>query len=238
MTDAGRRTRRGAGAALLAIAMVVVSCSTSDERGNRAAGSPTTTTIRSSSSTTTALPVAAGDGVLGYVGCSNTQLAVAGYAALGGTRFWPLEDGYGGTIAQLDDPKQLSSTFDRFDVLHAARPASAIWWQLCLSDDRVRSDDELFALATSVIQRLRQRVGDAPIYVSALAHYVPPARCKKIGDDGPARLDALADRLVAADLAVRGPTLPPLTVEVLSDACHPDVEGQELHGRVLVEFFG
>ncbi|MGH9246475.1 MAG: hypothetical protein ACRD29_19625 [Acidimicrobiales bacterium] len=218
-------------------AVVLAACS----NGQRASGDKPETSSRpvpSTSVTTPATATGEQPEVIGYMGCSNTQQAIAGYADLGGTRFWPLDPDYGGTIGQYGDDKRHEFTFDRFDAMNHAQPVTAIWWQLCLNDDSRRTDDELLQAATVVIELVRERVGDAQIYVSPLAQYEPPAECKQVGEDGPQRLEAIADRLVAAGLAELGPALPPLTIDLLSDRCHLNDAGEKRHGHVLLDFFG
>lgn len=65
---------------------------------------------------------------------------------MSGERFWPLEPGYGGSIATLRDRRRPELTWDTYERLAADDPPVALWWQLCMSSESDRTDAELPAL--------------------------------------------------------------------------------------------
>lgn len=63
------------------------------------------------------------------------------------------------------------------------------------------------------------------------------ARCKATGVDGPTTAREIADRLVAAGLAIRAPDPPSLATAQLVDQCHLAEPAQRLLGDHWIAYF-
>lgn len=181
---------------------------------------------------------------IGFIGCSQALGAVRGYVDLGGTRFWPVNRGRysGGTVARWAETPGDNPYFRGFNSNLRAQPTSTFWWQLCTHPEP--TDEENYMYARTVLDELRARVPDAAVYVSSQNGYIAPHACDASGPDGPARMQALADRLVAEGLALAGPDVGDLrgdgsagegTVQT-GDGCHPNTEGQAALGAALRSF--
>jgi len=112
--------------------------------------------------------VAAAPAVVGYVGCSNTWMTMNGYhdVAAAGV-MWPTLSVYsGGSVDQWVPTGAMARTlWTTFDQQRAATPPATIWWQVCTHPGAT------LAQAQTVLNLLRTRVGNVPIYVSPLATY-------------------------------------------------------------------
>jgi hypothetical protein len=174
-------------------------------------------------------PPPSGGGTVGYLGCSNTWMAVAGYHDVDGTgRLWPSLPAYGG--GSVDQWTSASSHYwASFDAQEAATPATAIWWHLCLHPGTT------VAQAQAVIAILRSKVGNVPIYATAMATYADPTECP-IAD--PADSLAIQQSLIAQGVVQAGPMLTPLSRANTTDGCHPDLATRDADGRSLAAFFG
>ncbi len=173
-----------------------------------------------------------------YVGGSITKLAVRGAHALGPTSLWRAYDTGGGTLSAWDRYPKYFSRFDA-QVIRQGKP-TAVWLQLCHTDDDTRTystPDARLVLARRVLAATRQRVGDVPIYVSAMAGYNPVTSCQQVLASPPLMAE-LAGSLVIAGDCLAGPVLPTLTADqVVSDGCHQNTAGQQAHGSILRAFF-
>lgn len=172
---------------------------------------------------------------VGYIGCSMTVDAVAGYEAIGGTGFWPSAGSAfnGGGVTEWVDAA--GSYWAAFDQLLAAQPDTrVIWWELCTHDGYTAED---LNIAIGVLDVLRQRVPDVVVYVSAQPGYTDGHVCLIAGSDGPARMRSLAEALVAGGYALAGPVMGPLGPRQLRDSCHANADGMGLMGGQLREFF-
>lgn len=178
-----------------------------------------------------------GDGVVGFVGCSVTRNAVTGYAEVGGRRLWPAEGvSYGGGSVSrwARTIGQQSGQWRDFEGALEANPGTrGLWVQLCTAG--TSGDDQ--AAATALLDELRRRVPDVPIWVSAQPDYVGH-ECRIAGARGPGRMQELADQLVVEGHALAGPVVGPLTRDQTLDGCHANAEGQDRLGEQLVAFFG
>jgi hypothetical protein len=198
-------------------------------------------------------------GTIGYIGCSNSWMEVAGYNSLGGRRFWfEPPDGRvaygGGTVSQWSkDPDGPDGNiyWDEFDRLYAAEGApSVVWWNLCAHDLPRNSDctpntsasDLIYAQALEVLPIIRSRT-NAIIYVSGINPYecvTPPfngvnwAECQDVAE----RLAADAVSLGEDGTLCLGPVLVPLSADDTNDGTHPDADGRLAEGAVLLDFFG
>jgi hypothetical protein len=197
----------------------------------------------------------AGDAPIGFIGCSNSRDAVDGYGAVGGAQIWhPLGHPYGGgtVLAWGEGVGNPSSKYWKgFDEMRAANPGTqTIWWSMCTHP--WESDAENYSAALAIREELERRIPGTTVYVSALNGYVPPHVCGLTGVDGPARMQALADRLVHEGRALPGPDVGDLISvyktpsvgatatnnETVEDGCHPNVErGEPKLGRTLLSFF-
>lgn len=173
--------------------------------------------------------------LIGYIGCSVTVNAVDGYLAAGGTNFWPsVHSAYGAASVSLwaDPASRYWAAFD--NVLAQFPDTTTIWWQLCTSAANLTDN---FDAAQDVVSEIRRRIPDATVFVSAQHDYTDGHVCPITGADGPARMQALADELIAAGLAFRGPVVGPLAEDELSDGCHANDAGKAVLGQQLADFF-
>lgn len=175
------------------------------------------------------------NGPIAYLGCSNTRMAVSGYALVGGKQFWgtPGTVYNGGTI-----PNWASGGYwPMFEQLrHSYGDPAAVWMEVCLLASETNMNANI-ASAVRVVLDLRTRT-KAPLYISGLQPYIGHA-CKLAGADGPARCQKIADWLVYHRLGQTGPLLPGLDLaHCKGDGCHPNPAGMELLGHALLEFFG
>jgi hypothetical protein len=200
------------------------------------------------------MPAAAGSGpsaeptAVAYVGCSISTQAVRGYELEGGVGMWSPPSAFDGQgqigVYPGGTPLLWSMALDRpdllpywreFDEMQAARPARAVWWQVC-----VRRDDPLpesLSAAQRVLGEVHRRIPGATVYVSAVPEYEVPTEV--LGAAGAERAQAIADALVTRGLAEVGPTLPEIEPRhLLPDATHFNEAGERLHGLVLLSFFG
>ena len=176
------------------------------------------------------------EGWVGLVGCSMTVDAAQGYREVGGSALWaPAQLGYGrGTVRRWADTGDRLDFWSNFDAALARQPdTEAIWWELCTSG--VAEDD--LDHASIVMDELRRRVGDVPVYVSAQPAYTDGHVCDSAGPGGPEAMQALADSLIDTDQVSTGPRLAPLSRDQLSDGCHADEGGRAQMGRDLMSFF-
>jgi hypothetical protein len=177
-----------------------------------------------------------GAGQVGLVGCSMTVDAAQGYRSVGGSVLWPSARlGYGGgTVRRWGEAERGRDFWSNFDAALTRQPGTeAIWWQLCTSG--VAEDD--FEHAVDVLEELRLRMGDVPVYVSAQPGYTDGHVCDSAGSGGPERMEELASRLVETGRVRAGPVLSPLPPDRLSDSCHASEEGRAQMGEDLVGFF-
>lgn len=181
---------------------------------------------------------------IGYVGGSITSLAVVGYETLGGDELWATE-GYpigGGTIFSWAETGSIY--FARFDEQIGAKGAPAsLWWQLAAHDHDLAgmSNPEIYAVALDVLEKTRDRVGDIPVYASAMARYAPETGCYQRGHAvAPRRMEKIVNRLLDQGLVEQGPPMPRLLQKHLNGpaSCHQNDLGRARHGQVLLAFFG
>jgi hypothetical protein len=165
---------------------------------------------------------------VGYLGCSNTEMAVQGYHDVAGTgRFWPALPYGGGSLDQWTDPA--SHYWTTFSAELAVSPVDRIWWHLCLHPGTT------LAQAQTVLGILRSKVAATPVFASAMATYASPTECT-IAD--PADSQAILTALLAAGQVQQGPLLTPLSPANTTDGCHPDQATRDADGQSLHSFFG
>ncbi|REK34029.1 MAG: hypothetical protein DWQ20_07075 [Actinobacteria bacterium] len=202
----------------------------------------TTTTVASTTGNTEPAPPV-GTGTVGVVGCSNTDLAVAGYTDLSSLDRLTTGDLGGGSPPSWGDPSE-----DRYPeywgIYEDRRPATGYvetWVQLCLrsSEHQGSFDETEQAWITHIVDQIHQRDPGIPIWISPVNFYEGIV-CDAVGADGPAIAAEASDWAASALPGVfRGPDLGPLTsAEVgVRDDCHPNQAGQRLLGGQLVDFF-
>lgn len=169
-------------------------------------------------------------GTIGYVGCSNTWMAVAGYhRSHGPGRLWPALPAYGG--GSVDLWANTTRYWTVFDAALAQQPVTAVWWHVCMHPSTTQSEID------AVVQQLRTRINpDTPIYASAMAVYQDPGECP-MADPGGSK--AFVQNLVSRGLVREGPMLSPLNRgNTASDGCHPSASEQVVDGGALTRFFG
>lgn len=168
--------------------------------------------------------------VVGYVGCSNTEMAVQGYHHVGGGVIWPALGAYGGGSIDL-----WVSPSSRYLAVFAQAvrryPPEAIWWHLCMHPGTT------LAQAQAVLGNLRGAVGaGVPVYASPMAPYAVAGECRMAD---PAGSLSIYHALLKAKAVLAGPTLTPLSPgNTEADGCHPLPATRELDGEALRAFFG
>lgn len=199
-----------------------------------------------SSSTTTPspvapAPVAAISPTVGFIGCSNTWMSVAGYHMVSGNlgRFWPKYSTGSGTVQAWADPTSNFWTLYKQMVATYGQPQK-VWVQLCESFNLGGATD--YAHVKAMLANLRAASPNAQPYVSAINQYNPAAGlCSAMGPTGAGETDtqAWAAQAVADGLAKAGPAMGPLTAALLqSDGCHPtNPQGATFLGGQLARFF-
>ncbi len=205
---------------------------------------PSSSTSTTPTSITSPPTTSTSDGVVGVVGCSNTDQAVNGYLSLSSEdRLIPGDLG-GGTAAIWGDP-----THARYALYWALyderRPAGGYpetWFQICLRTsehggvfDVVEQD-----LVTHIVEQIVKRDPAITIWISPINFYGGGQVCSATGADGPAIAAQAADWGAATfGTVLRGPDLGPLLPEHIGqrDDCHPNKAGETLLGGQLVEFF-
>jgi hypothetical protein len=190
-----------------------------------------TTTVTGSSATT--VPAQPGDGeVIGLLGCSMTRDAVDGYIALGGTQVWDLDDQYGnGSVTRWALPQ--SPLWGRFDRILEQYPGTEfLWWHLCTA----HSEDTTMDLAQIVLGKLRERLPDATLYISAQPDYSGGHVCEIAGVDGPGLMEDLAATLIEMGEGLVGPEQGPLAKSDTNDGCHANDAGKVILGGQLADF--
>ena len=177
---------------------------------------------------------------MGYVGCSVSQNAVAGYGRiLGGTRMWSGGQPYGGGSIgrwERDLGADRSRYWEGFEQALADHPdTSVIWYSLCTI--RGAPGDNVEA-ATAVIAEIRAHLPDVAVFVSAQPAYSGGHICDLAGESGPTQMAEVAAELVMLGIVEPGPVMGPLAESETGDGCHANEAGQEKMGRQLLEFFG
>jgi len=184
-----------------------------------------------------------GQGIIGYIGCSNTQFAVIGYHSVVTSPvkklFWDPYDTIGGTLdkwANNETNRDTGLTYwaEYSQQIEIYGQPQKVWIQIC--EDA--SHPLTFNDVTTVIRILRQFSPHATFFISPLNTYSPVGLCSITGPNGVQDATKLANEAVSAGLAMQGPILGPLTAQnTYSDHCHPNPTGQTLLGSQLNAFF-
>ncbi|HJR18184.1 MAG TPA: hypothetical protein VJ922_00550 [Actinomycetota bacterium] len=183
---------------------------------------------------------------IGYIGCSQARDAVSGYHMVGGTKFWPALNEYGGgsVVTWARGVGSGSPYWNTFKSYLASQPPSKIWIQWCTRAGENQAENQ--AAAVAVLGEVRRLAPGVPVYVSAQNGYFLPHSCGISGLDGPFRMELLARQTAAlpgpdvGDLKSRyqAPSIPP-GHETTADGCHANNVGKtKVLGPKLKAFFG
>ena len=248
----------------LAVAVVASACGgTSDPAGTTSTepmhssttqssteSSTTSTTDSSQATTTTSVssgPSTGGvgvDGQIGVVGCSNSAMAVGGYTDIS-DRDLLTEGGLtGGSLAVWgnEGPGRHDRYWGMYDDRRPPEGYAGTWFQMCIRTQEHQGsfDATEQEWIRHVVDEIRERDGDIPIWISGVNSYAEGVLCPSIGPDGAAIAAEAAD-WAAAELegVERGPDLGPMLEEHRDpgDDCHPNGAGQAVLGAQLVLFF-
>ena len=225
--------------------------------------STTTTTVRTRTSTSTTTtsattsttstdetgtppetpPVTVG-GVLGVVGCSNTDQSVEGYLEVSALDLLTPGGLGGGSITPWGNPsdQDYSTYWSFYDNRRPAEGYSGTWVQLCIrtAEHQGAFDDDEMTWVTHIVEQVHARDPGIPVWVSPINFYADGVVCEAVGVDGPAIAAETSDWAASALRDVfRGPDLGPLTQSDLGvrDNCHPGGSGRLLLGSQLAAFF-
>jgi len=184
---------------------------------------------------------AASSTTVGFVGASISMNAINGAHTVGSSRFWyPVPQFGGGGLWKWAQNLTNSNAFwADFDAAYQAQPSNIIWWQLAaVATDKA---NETYTNAVKVFNEIKRRIPNATVYVSAQPFYTPSTHvCTIAGSDGPARMAALVDQLVANGVCLLGPVMGPLnaSTQILpNDSCHANTDGENMEGQQLIDFF-
>jgi hypothetical protein len=190
-------------------------------------------------------PAKAGNFV-GYIGCSQARDAVDGYHKVGGTKFWPALNQYGGgtVVTWARSIGKNNAYWGTFKSYMASMPPSKIWIQWCTREGETQTENQ--TAAVRVLAEVRRLAPGRQVYVSAQNGYYLPHYCSKSGLLGPYRMELLARNTAAlpgpdvGDLHSRyqAPSIPPGD-ETVWDGCHANLTGKtKVLGPKLKLFFG
>jgi hypothetical protein len=187
----------------------------------------------------------AGNGPIGFVGCSVTHNAVDGYISLGGRSFWMFQRNSGQNYSggsllvwynQLANPasareKDYWGIFKSY--LRKYPNTKKIWWEICSSDiDNVLN----YGNAVSVLNEIKRLAPAVEIYVTPSPIF-PDTFGGPCAD--PSIVNGFVDGIIGEGTAKTGPVMTPLGKAYIADnGCHANTEGQVIWGNDLKNFFG
>src|SRR5208282_1001649 len=184
-----------------------------------------------------------GQGIIGYIGCSNTQDSINGYQNVSTTPakklFWKPYNTIGGTMDKWADNATNNNTGITYWAEYRQQIAAygqpkIVWIQIC-EDSLVKITPIMVGQVLGILRTLSP---NAVFYISPLNTYSPVGLCPITGPNGVQDATRLADQAVSEGLALQGPILGPLTTQnTIIDHCHPNPTGQELLGSQLKTFF-
>ncbi len=231
MTGRDKAIGRLPAALLIAVAVLALGVTYAFIQLGGNIASPTGTTSKATSVTSER---SLGPHSIGYVGCSNTADAVAGYYLVPNKGlFWqPYSTGGGSLDLWTSSTSRYWSLFDQ-QVQKYGQP-SKVWIEIC--------ERAVAPLNSGMVQQvfavLKQRAPSATYYISPLNSYYPSNICALTGPNGVADAARLADEAVSNGLSLAGPVIGPLTAQnTVSDMCHPNTSGETLLGSQLATFF-
>ncbi len=205
----------------------------------------TTTTEALGVTTTTSYDRVAGQppegSTIAVLGCSNTWQHAIGYTEVSekdDLRFGPV--GISGKTLR-SWARSNKSAWDIYYRLVPEGGYTAAWFQICLFADEHDGtmSDVHKEHVTAVVEMIRARSGDIPIYLSPANFREPGVVCNLTGAEGVTVAAAIADWGTAnLDNVHRGPDTGPLSeAQLVGDGCHLNPDGELFVGEQLVEFF-
>ena len=182
------------------------------------------------------------ESTIAVLGCSNTRQHARGYTEVSEKDLLTF-----GPFLALDN-KTLQSwalpggtAWDVYDRFEPEGGYAAAWFQMCLfaSEHDGTMNDVHKERVTAVVETIRARSGNIPIYLSPLNFYGPGLVCNLTGTEGVIVAAAIVDWGAAnLDNVYRGPDTGPLSeAQLVGDGCHLNPEGELFVGQQLVEFF-
>ena len=180
------------------------------------------------------------EGMVGAVGCSQTNDIFNGLGMIGADGFWSRDStsNYGGgALYEWADPD--ASYWNEFsEALRAYPDTTDIWIELCLrqpSEPSATAAD--LAAGEAVVAHVRDLAPNVTVYVSPYNAF-EGVECWLAGPYGLDVAEDIAEHLVATGQALAGPTVGPLDPSLLKDdGCHANDEGGILQAEQLVAFF-
>lgn len=189
-------------------------------------------------------PPEIGGGVLGVVGCSNTEQSVDGYRDVSEADLLTPGDLGGGSISLWGDPSiaGYSTYWSFYDTRRPAEGYAGTWVQLCIrtSEHEGAFDSDEEQWVTHIVEQIHARDPGIPVWISPLNFYADGVVCESVGVEGPAISAEAADWAASALAGVfRGPDLGPVEESDLGvrDTCHLGRDAKALVGAQLSAFF-
>ena len=180
------------------------------------------------------------EGMVGAVGCSQTNDIFTGLGMIGADGFWSrgsTSNYGGGDLHTWADPDEIY--WDEFTAALGAHPQTTdIWIELCLrtpSEPAATADD--IAAGETVVAHVRELAPNVNIWVSPYNAF-EGVECWLAGPYGLDVAEDIADHLVETGQALAGPTVGPLDASLVGeDGCHANDEGRMFQAQQLVAFF-
>lgn len=188
-------------------------------------------------------PSAAGDFVVGFLGCSMTRDKGTGldmYTSVEGwKKFAPdgskvMTQYSGGTIDRWGKPGEngYNNKWSAFKKGLVAWPATnIIIWEICIRAEEVTANtSDYLDEVQHIAGRIASEAPGVPVYVTGMVEYDPGMVCSITGPDGVEFAAQVADLAVAntSALPASGLQLGPLSpLQVIRDGCHANASGME-----------
>ena len=179
--------------------------------------------------------------IIGFIGCSITHNAIDGYIlGSGGEKMWIMTGDYGGgSIYKWYE--QLTSVYGKdywaiFQGMINKHPSvEKIWWELCSSPE---VSSMSYNDMVDILDKIKSIAPNAEIYATSMPEFENPnAFCMQ--NNGPAIIKGFVDQLVNEGKVTQGPVLSDLSgSQITPDACHATIEGKDIWGQELINFFG
>ncbi len=185
-------------------------------------------------------PAGAVEGMVGAVGCSQTNDIFTGLGHIEADGFWAREStsNYGGgALYQWADPDEIY--WDEFKSALSAHPQTTdIWIELCLrqpAEPAATAAD--LAAGEAIVAHVRELAPNVNIYVSPYNAF-EGIECWLAGPYGLDVAEDIADHLIQTGQALAGPIVGPLDASLVGpDGCHANVDGSIFQAEQLVAFF-
>jgi hypothetical protein len=161
---------------------------------------------------------------IGYIGCSESALAVEGYGNMSdGGLFWPnYQTGRGVIYDWSNSSSNYWSLFDQ-ELATYGQPQE-VWIQVCVSAATVSVTSYQTLLDT--LEILRSKVPSATFYISPIQLFDPPYMCSITQTTGVPYAFSLVSQGISNGLAKAGPDLGPLAYQLMGgNICDPKGPG-------------